>query len=75
MARVIKPQTGEKLRSKLVAMTPYQVYLHQVKGCIDQIRYEAQGLDYIPPQLGGLSGQRQVMNEAVVLQTIEFEIK
>lgn len=75
MARVIKPQTGEKLRPRHVAMTPYQVYLQQVKGCIDQIRYSAMGLDYIPPQLGGLSGQRQVINEAVVLQTIEFEVK
>jgi hypothetical protein len=75
MARIIKPPTGEKLRPKFVAMTPYQVYLQQVKGCIDQIRYDAQDMDYIPPQLGGLSGQRQVISEAVVLQIIEFEVK
>jgi hypothetical protein len=56
-------------------MTPYQVYLQQVKGCIDNIRFTSQGMDYIPPQLGGLKGQREVMNEAVVLQTIEFEVK
>lgn len=32
-------------------------------------------MDYIPPQMGGLSGQRNVMSEAVVLQIIDFEVK
>jgi hypothetical protein len=75
MARIIKLQTGEKLIPKLVAMTPYQIYLNQVRGCIDKVRYESQGIDYIPPQLGGLKGQREVMNESVVLQLIDFEVK
>jgi hypothetical protein len=75
MARIIKSQTTERLRPKFVAMTSYQVYLYQIKGSIDQIRYQAQGMDYIPPQMGGINGQRNVINEAVVLQTIEFEVK
>lgn len=75
MARIIKPPTGEKLRPRFVTMTPYHIYLQQVKGCIDQIRYQTLGMDYIPPQLGGLNGQRNVMNEAVVLQLIDFEVK
>ncbi len=74
MARIVK-STAEKLLPKFVAMSPYQVYLSQVKSALEPIRFTAKGMSYLPPQLGGLSGQRNVINEAVVLQVIDFEIK
>jgi hypothetical protein len=55
-------------------MSPYEVYLNQVRGTIDNIRYTAQGLTYTPPQLGGLSGQLDVITQAVVLQVTDFVV-
>jgi hypothetical protein len=73
MPRIFSPNK-EKILPKYQAMTPYQIYVAQVKGAIEALRASAKGLDYIPPQLGGLSGQRAVIDQEVVLEIIEFEI-
>jgi hypothetical protein len=66
--------TTEKMLPKLVALSPYEVYLNQVRSAIEPLRYLKLGLDYFPPQLGGLTGQRNVISEAVVLEMITFEV-
>jgi len=55
-------------------MSPYEVYLNQVKGAIDNIRFASQGMSYTPPQLGGLDGQLSTITEAVVLQVTDFKV-
>lgn len=65
----------DKFLPKFTAMTPYNVYLNQVRSVIEPIRYAFQEMDYIAPQMGGLSGQRNVIAQEVVLQTIDFEVK
>jgi hypothetical protein len=75
MTYIIKNDNAQKLLPKLVAMSPYKVYLSQIQGVIEPIRQSRLGLSYIPPQMGGISGQRKVIDQNLVLQTIEFEIK
>jgi hypothetical protein len=75
MAKVIVRNTQEKLLPKFVTMTAYQVYLNQIKSAIEPIRATRRGQDYIPPQLGGISGQRNLISNVLVLQLIEFDIK
>jgi hypothetical protein len=55
-------------------MTPYQIYMQQVRGVSDSIRALAAGLTYIPPQLGGLEGQLAVLEDNIVLQLIDFQV-
>jgi hypothetical protein len=74
MAYILNSTLTEKLLPKLVAMTPYEVYLNQIKSAIEPIRFSKLGLDYFPPQLGGLTGQRSVIAEEVVLEMITFEV-
>lgn len=71
---IITQSTTSKILPRFKPMTPYEIYLNQVRGCIDSIRFAAQNIDYMPPQLGGLSGQLQALNEVVVLQQIEFQV-
>jgi hypothetical protein len=75
MSYKIKANNTEKFIPKMKAMTAYEVYTNQVRGVIDSIRYQRQGMSYIAPQLGGISGQRSVIEQSVVLQTIDFEVK
>jgi len=75
MAKIITNQPLEKLLPQYVPMTPYQVYLNQIKSAIEPIRFATKSMSYLPPQLGGLTGQRNVISEAVILQMIDFEIK
>lgn len=75
MAYSIPYQNKTKILSSFVAMTPYQVFLNQVKSAIEPIRAATSNLTYIPPQLGGVEGQREVIQATAVLQLIEFEIK
>lgn len=60
--------------STIRPVTPVELYKNQVKGIMEGIRVAGQGLSYIPPQFGGLMGQRQVLNEAVSLQIIDFKV-
>lgn len=71
MAIVLAPP---KLIPKLTPLTPYEIYLLQVKAAYDNIRTERRNISYIPPQLGGFSGQREVMDETVVLELTDFEV-
>ncbi len=75
MAYIVRNQNLQKFLPKMVPMTPAQVYLNQVSGAIETLRTARDGQSYIPAQLGGISGQRKVLQEAVVLQLTTFEIK
>lgn len=64
----------ERITPRLVPMTPLEIYLQQVKGTYDAIRVERLEKEYYPPQLGGFFGQREVMDETLVLELTDFEI-
>lgn len=66
----IKP----KIIPKLVPITPTEILIMQVKGTYDSIRYGRRGVQYIPPHLGGIFGQRDAMEEVVVLEMTDFEV-
>ena len=55
-------------------ISPYEIYLQQVKGTYDGIRAGRLNLTYYAPQFGGLFGQTEVMNEAVVLELTDFQV-
>lgn len=71
MAIVSQPP---KIIPKLTPISPYEIYLQQVKGVYDGIRAARLGLSYYPPQLGGIFGQTQVMGEIVVLELTDFQV-
>lgn len=74
MAAIIYPKQRDFIRPRFERITPYQLYLEQIRNITDGIRYEAKGLEHLPVQFGGLKGQRQTINEQVVLQLIDFQI-
>jgi hypothetical protein len=74
MSRVIPAVTPNKILPKLVALGPYEVYLNQVKSSLEAIRYQNKDMEYLPPQLGGLTGQRKIIKDSLVLQMIDFEV-
>ena len=65
---------AQKIIPVLTPITPYELYLQQVKGLYDGIRYERQGITYTPPQFGGIFGQLETIDASVVLELIDFEI-
>lgn len=64
----------EKIIPKLMPLTPYEIYLQQVKGAYDNIRALRINYTYYPPQLGGFFGQVEVMDDTIVLELTDFEI-
>ena len=61
-----------EIKNRLIAMTPHAVFKLQVQGVYDNLRNEG-GKDYIPPQLGGPHGQREVLDADVVLSVADFK--
>lgn len=53
-------------------MTAHQIFKMQVKGVYENLR-TGEDTEYVPPHLGGPYGQREVINEHVVLNVTEFE--
>lgn len=71
MAIVTQPP---KIIPKLASMSPYEIYLQQVKATYDGIRAGRLSLSYYPAQFGGIFGQSDIINEAVVLELTDFEV-
>lgn len=75
MSKVIPGMTPNKVLPRLAALGPYEVYLNQIQSSLEAIRYQNKDMQYIPPQLGGLTGQRKIIKNSLVLQMIDFEVK
>jgi hypothetical protein len=64
-----------KIISKLTPITPYELFLQQVKGSYDAIRVARKGATYYPNQFGGIQGQLIVLDQILVIDQIDFDIK
>lgn len=74
--KVIKdPYDRSQVLSRTVALTPYQIYLEQVRAVSDNIRYTNRGLDYYPLQFGGLKGQREAITNTAIVDILDFQSK
>jgi hypothetical protein len=71
MAIITQPP---RIIPRLAPMSPYEVFLQQVKGAYDGIRAGRIDMTYYPSQFGGLFGQQQVLGEVVVLEVTDFEV-
>jgi len=71
--KVLANSAKSTILSRMVSLTPYQVYLEQVTGISDSIRASASNLDYYPMQLGGLKGQRQAITSTSVVEIMDFQ--
>lgn len=71
---MIQQNKTSKILSELKPMTPLNVYMAQVRNCMDSIRATAAGKSFIPMQLGGTSGQRAVLQDVAVIQVVSFNI-
>lgn len=73
MSAVRKPTLKTSINTRMVTLSPYELYLEQVRGISDSIRVKSRSLNYIPAQFGGLKGQRTSLQSKVAVQMIDFE--
>lgn len=64
----------QRVRPKLTPITPMELFIQQVNGNMEAIRYDRRGMDYIPAQMGGIFGQYSVFDEEVIIQLTDFEV-
>ena len=69
------PYNRSQVARRTLPMTPYNVYLEQVRGVSDSIRVTAAGLQYYPLQFGGLKGQRLASTSVEVIDIMDFNSK
>lgn len=69
------PYDRSQVSSKTINLTPYRIYLEQVKGISDNIRATSAGVSYYPLQFGGLKGQRQAEYGVNVVDVMTFQSK
>ena len=62
-----------KLTSRYVPMTATEMFKLQAKGVYESIRAQGTGYEHIPPQFGGLEGQRITLRESEVVEVTDFE--
>lgn len=74
MAIISKPQTNS-ITVTLKPLTALNLYLERVKSVTDSIRMPSVDQDYIPFQLGGLSGQQQSLTANAIISVVDFNLK
>lgn len=73
MSTIIHPKKSLSVTTRMVNLSPYELFLEQVRGVSENIRVVNKGLTYIPPQFGGLKGQLVGLNDQPVVQMVDFE--
>lgn len=73
MTIILKPLKKNSASTRMVRLSPYQMYVEQVRGISDKIRATNASLSYYPAQFGGIKGQRENLNSQVIVQLIDFE--
>lgn len=71
---IIKPPSRNSLIPKIIALTPLNMYLERVKGVTEKLRADAQSLDYIPLQFGGIKGQQESLLANSTVKIIDFKV-
>lgn len=66
------PYNRKQVSRRTLELTPYNVYLEQIRGVSDAIRVASSGLQYYPLQFGGLKGQRLASADPAVLDIMDF---
>lgn len=70
MNRIQQP----KIITKLIRITPTELYKFQIRNGFDNIRYTNRDMTYYPTQFGGVQGQRIVLSEPSIMEITEFEV-
>ena len=73
MTAITNTNNGLSVKTRMVPLSPYELYLEQLRGVSDTIRVNSMGMSYIPPQFGGLKGQIIALNDQPVVQMVDFE--
>lgn len=71
---ILKQPPINSVLPKVVALTPFNLYLERVKSVSDSLRAASQGLGYIPMQFGGLFGQRESLLVNSAIKLIDFKV-
>lgn len=69
------PYNENKVTVRTVALTPYQIYMEQVRGITESIRSDNLGMEHYPLQFGGLRGQRSAALAVTVVDIMDFQSK
>ncbi len=62
-----------KMQTNLVRISPYFMFLQQVKDNMNFIRGQSSGVDLMPLQFGGYPGQLATLEDNTVLEITEFD--
>lgn len=62
-----------KIQTNLVRISPYFMFLQQVKDNMNFIRGQSTGVDLMPLQFGGYTGQLATIEDNTVLEITEFQ--
>lgn len=71
---IIKQPSRNSVTPKIIALTPLNMYMERVKGVSEKLRADAQGLDYIPLQFGGIKGQQESLMANSTVKIIDFKV-
>lgn len=73
MPNIQRPVEDNKIITRQLPLTSYNVYIQQVSDTMAAIRAAAKGQQYIPSQFGGLQGQRQALQGQNTVTMIDFQ--
>lgn len=71
---ILKPVPKNSIRSRVIPLTPLNLFVERLRAVSDGVRIPTQGLTYTPLQFGGLKGQQQSLLAESAVRIIDFKI-
>jgi hypothetical protein len=71
---VISTNQSQYLKTRIVPLTTLNLYCERVGAITNNIRAKTSGYDYIPFQIGGLTGQQEALVANAVIEIVDFQV-
>jgi hypothetical protein len=65
---------SQYVKSRILALTTLNLYCERIGAISNNLRAQTSGYDFIPLQVGGLTGQQEALVANATIEVVDFQL-
>lgn len=71
---IVSSSQSQYVKSRIVPLTALNLYCERVGAITNAIRAQTSGYEYMPFQVGGISGQQEALVANATVEIVDFQL-